>query len=327
MSSFLKEIEKHYDLFNISNGEIIEFFNFKPVVYESFASEMPRANKMYRQKCEYNGKKTTEIERVTIKKDRSGKCYLEVIGADNHTVLIINQDDCDKEDYRSVFGFKISESQLAREIDYHQTEKVKKANISSRFLRDEPLPINLAEELDSKKLIDYYYYLNSYLSASNFIEIYNEPENTTGKSTRNFQSAPQRKNPIIDYIYRKQELMKHKPIEIITFRGSKTGREYDTYIYERDGFILAVAEPISGVEYQYNLNLGPINPNDVTTMTEMVRAALEAPEEIAMYDDAIMRKNHTTMSVFNENLEIFLNNSKSTKPFEAQVEKANAVYR
>ena len=327
MSSFLKDIEKHYDLFNITDGEIIEFFSFKPDVYEALTSELRRANKGYKEKCEYLGKKPSDFEKISVKKDAKGKCYLEVVGADNYTRLIINQDDCDHNDYRSVLGFKIPESQFEREIDYHQTKKAQAANIASRFLREEPLPVDLSEEMDSKKLIDYYYYINSYLSTSNIIEIYDEPENSVGKSTKKFEAASARINPVVDYMYRKQELMKHRPKEIKTFRGKNTGREYDTFIYERDGNVLAIAEPVSGVEYQYDLNLGPIDPNDIENIKATVRAALEAPEHIAMCDDAKMRKNHTTMSVFSENIEIFLNNAESTKPFKSQVEKAKAVYR
>lgn len=327
MSSFLKEIEKDYELFNISQGEIIELFKFNPDVYDTFTRLTNSANRVYPQQCELQGKKPNEFEMISIKKDRSGKCYLEIIGADNHTRVIIHQDDAKEEDYFGIIGTKMSEEHLAVEMDDFQTQKLKHANISSRFLKEEPSPINLYEEMDGKKLIEYYRYLNDYLNVNTTIEEYNEPENITGPVARIFESTTPRVHPVVDYIIRKEALMKQNPKEVIKFKGNKTGREYDTYIYERDGFTLAIAEPISGVEYQYNLNLGHVDRSDSTLIREMVRSALEAEEKVVMLDDAIIRKNHTTMNVFNENLDVFLNNAHSSKLFKNKVENAKAVYK
>lgn len=327
MSGFLKEMESNLDVFNISQGEIIELFKFNSDVYDTFIRMLNSANRVYGQQCELHKKRLDDFEKITLKKDKSGKCYMEIIGADNHTRLIIRQNDATEEDYYGITGTKVTEAVLANEMDYVQKQKLKNANISSRFLKEEPSPINLYEEMDGKKLIEYYRYLNDYLNVNTTIEEYNEPENITGPVARIFEPTTPRVHPVVDYIVRKEALMKQNPKEVIKFKGNKTGREYDTYIYERDGFTLAIAEPISGVEYQYNLNLGQVDRSDSTLIREMVRSALEAEEKVVMLDDAIIRKNHTTMNVFNENLDVFLNNAHSSKPFKNKVENAKAVYK
>lgn len=58
----------------------------------------------------------------------------------------------------------------------------------------------------------------------------------------------------------------------------------------------------------------------------MLKAVLEAKEEIILLDDAIMRKNHTTLETFKENLEVFLNNAKTSKKFFYDTKKAKEVY-
>ena len=120
--------------------------------------------------------------------------------------------------------------------------------------------------------------------------------------------------------------MKRKPKKILFCSGTKTNTILEAFLYEKDGYVLAVIEPKSGTGYQYDLNLGNVDINDMDLIKEMIRAALGASEEIVMMDPAIIRKSHTTIEAFSEDLDIFLGNAKSTKLFYYKVEKAKNVY-
>ena len=102
---------------------------------------------------------------------------------------------------------------------------------------------------------------------------------------------------------------------------------FDAYIYIKNGFILAIIEPISGLGYQYNLNLGFAEDYEEEKVKEMIKAALEAEEHLVMEDDAMIRKNHTTMENFKNNIEVFLNNSGTDKRFATKTENATKVYQ
>ncbi len=322
MDSFLKEIEKYYSMFGVTSNEIVGLFRFPQDIIDTWRYLLAESNTHYFRKCGDLGRSIYEISQVTVGKDPSEKCYLKVVGNDNHTILIIRQDDSAYEDYRNMVGTKITEEEFAQRLDRFQRDKLEKAKISSRFLKTEVPPIDLCEEMNIPLLLQYYQYINNYLKAP--IK-YEEPENTVGPAQ--YPSIPRdRKNPVIDWELRERELLKRNPKRIIAFEGEKTGSIFEAYIYERDGLTLAVVEPKSGTEYQYNLNLGTVDKNDLTLIEEMIKSALEAKEEIAMLDDAIMRKNHTTLDAFKENLDIFLNSAKTQTKFYYDVRKSDRVY-
>ena len=269
------------------------------------------------------GRSIHKLGRIILGKDQNGKCYLTVIGNDDHTVLIIRNNNSNYEDYKNLMGTKITEEEFKKELDLIQTQRLTKSKISSRFIREEALPLDICKEMNIPLLINYYQYLNDYLNPT---IAYDEPENTVGPAQKSNPTAS-RKHTIIALDDRKKELLKRNPKKLIRFEGTRTGIKFDAYIYEKDGFVLAVVEPESGLSYQYNLNLGEIAISDNALIEEMIKAALEAPEEIVMQDDAMMRKNHTTMATFVENLDIFLENAKATNKFYYDVKSAKSVYR
>jgi len=322
MESFLKELEKHYDLFKATHGEIIGLYYFPQDIYETWRSLLAQANKNYYRNCGDLKSDIHKVKQVFLDKDESGKCYLTIVGNDNRTILVIREDDSNYEDYRDVVGTKITETEFINALDVFQKHKLESANISSRFIREEALPLDVCKEMSIPLLLSYYRYINDYI---NPIIPFDEPENTVGPAQKPNPTAA-RKNPVIDIDARKKELLKRNPKKIFKFVGSKTGSRFDAYIYARDGYVLAVVEPRSGVEYQYNLNLGMIDINDEVLIEEMIKEALEAKEDIVMLDDAIMRKNHTTIDSFSENLDIFLENAKATEKFYYDVKKSKDVY-
>lgn len=324
MISFLDVIEKNKGLFQVTDNEIIQFFKFEQDVYETFKYILMKYNKSYKQNCIDFGKNLNAPNRVFIGIDKSGKCYLEVLGNDNRTVLIIQNDSCNFNDYTNITGAKIIESEFIKILDSCQKERVKNLGISKRFIKDQIPPIDICEEMGISRLINYYEYLNNDYFKD--MQVFNEPENDGGHYQRSGMGSVQRKNNVIDYSDRKDELLRHHPFTQIKFLGAKTNAEMEAYVYDKNGFILAVVEPVSGLGYQYALNLGNIDKYDRNLIKDMIKAALEAKEEIVLLDNAIMRKAHTTFDVFKENLNIFLNSEKSHTKFQYDVEKSKEVY-
>ena len=326
MNSFLELLEKNYELFNSTNGGIIQFFQFSDDVYLVFNRIFSQINQHYLENCTTSGKNAYAPNRVFVKKDNSGKVYLEVYGNDNKTVLVIVNDLSSPLNYQHIVGKKITESRFLSILDSYQRSKLEKYGISKRLIKEEIPPINGLVEMDIEKLIDYYKYLNEvYFKIPSSVEVFDEPDNQQTPAQKIGGHAPDRKNEIIDYKTRRDELLKHHPFQEIQFVGSKTDAKLDAYLYEKDGFILAIIEPVSGLGYQYALNLGNIDKNNTDLIKEMLKAVLEAKEEIILLDDAIMR-NHTTLETFKENLEVFLNNAKTSKKFFYDTKKAKEVY-
>lgn len=326
MNSFLNQLEMNYDLFNATRGEIIELFHFPDDIYNTFIYLFIRSNGFYIKNCKEKNRDINTIGRISVEKDKNNKCFLKVMGNDNHTVLIVRQNDSNFEDYRNIIGYKMTEEDFKDTLDRLQRKRLEEAKIPNRFLKDDIPPLDICEEMNISGLIDYYHYLNNYLSTSDAIVTFNEPENTVGPVTRVGSGTTPRKNGVIDYDERRKELVDRKPKLIISCSGNKTGSAFDAFIYENNGLLLAVIEPVSGLGYQYNLNLGDIDINNMELIKEMIKTALEAQEDVIMMDPAIMRKNHTTLDAFSQNLDIFLQNAKSTKPFYYDVKKSNAVY-
>ena len=310
-------LKANYNLFKKTNFEIDSEFKFSEDVYDAFNYFL--MNGTYAEDCVENGKRFYDANRVFVQLNDKNECSLLILGNDGKTNLAIRENNSDINNYRDS-SISITENEFVELMDYYQRIKLKRSKVPSRFIKDEIPPIDICREMDIEGLISHYRNITK-----ESIVIFDEPENEAEYSPRTPGGSVERKNSILDYELRKQELLNKNPKEIIKFIGSKTNNELEAYIYEREGYTLAVVEPVSGVGYQYALNLG--NIDDENLMKEMIKAALEAKEEIVMLDDAIMRKNHTTIEAFRSNLEIFLDNAKSSKKFYYDFEKSKDVYR
>ena len=311
----LEILKSNYNLFAKTNFEVD--FKFREDVYDAFTYFL--MNGTYSRGCVENSKKLYDPNRVFVRLNGSNECSLLVLGNDGKTNLVIRENNSDINNYRDA-SISITENEFIELMDYYQRIKLKRANISSRFIKDEIPPIDICSEMNVEELISHYKNINR-----EDIEIFDEPENEVGYYPKTPGESVERKNLILDYELRRQELLDRNPKKVVKFIGSKTNNELDAYVYERDGYTLAIVEPVSGKGYQYALNLG--NVDDDNLIREMIKAALEAKEEIVMLDDAIMRKNHTTIETFRNNLDIFLGNAKSTKKFYYDFEKSKDVYR
>ncbi len=325
MKSIIEELEKNYELIiKTGNDEITRIMSFSEYVYQAFEALMQTINKAYVQNINPN-----KPIRVFIKQDKSGRVYLKVTGRDRNTKLIIRSSDSKFSDYFDIEGYKITEKQLSKTLDVIQREKLAKSKIPKRFLKDIIPEIDLYEEMGIDKFIDICKEKEIKNNAPDLIELYEEPENMGERKIRKSASIEQkeRMHDVIPYELRKQELTKHNHKTKIRFKGSKTNKEFDAYIYIKNGYILAIIEPLSGLGYQYNLNLGLAEFYNTSLIVTMIKAALEASEDIVLKDDAIIRKNHTTLENFKENIETFLNNKKDDKRFYEKVTASTKVYQ
>ena len=325
MKSVLKELQKYFYLIMKENGdELTKEIILNDDIKNAFEVLMQTINKVYVKNINQN----RQI-RVFLKKTHTGKCYLKVTGRDHNTVLIIKSNDSKYYEYSGMKGYKVNEEDLRKTIDIIQREKLEKSGISKRFIKEVIPELDLYEELEVEKIIQKCKDSYKRKNTPTLIEIFEEPENISGnrkKITKNNITTAERIHPIIPYETRKEELIKYNQKEIIRFQGKKTNNIFDAYIYVKNDYILAIIEPLSGLGYQYNLNLGFKENYDIEIIKEMIKATLEAEEHIVLTDDAIIRKNHTTIENFKDNIGIFLNNKDYNKQFATKAEKASKVY-
>jgi len=326
MKSVLKELQKNFYLIMKENGdEITKEIKFSDDINRAFEVLMQVINKVYIQNI--NPNKTI---RVFLKKTKNGNCYLKVTGRDHNTILIIKPNDSKYYEHVGIKGYKVKEEELVKTLDIIQRDKLEKSGISKRFIKEVIPELDLYEEMNLEKLINYCQESLTRKNNPTTIEFFDEPENITGRikrSPKSKVSTQERLNPVIPYEQRKQELTKFNQKEIIRFTGNKTRNIFDAYIYIKNGYILAIVEPLSGLGYQYNLNLGFAENYNIDIIKEMIRATLEAEEHVILTDDAIIRKNHTTLDNFKDNIAIFLNNKDYNKQFALKRELASKVYK
>lgn len=325
MKSILKELEENFHLIMETNGdELTKEMVFSEDINYAFEALLQAVNKAY-----VNNINPKRPIRVFLKKTHTGRCYIKVIGRDRNTKLIIRSEASKKHEFYYIEGYKITEKELAQSLDLIQRKKLEKSGIAKRFIKEIIPEVDLYDEMGIESFITDCKEINMRKNQPISVELYDEPENNIGvkRVKQNENTAPIRMNPVIPYEIRKRELIKYHQKEIIRFRGKKTSNLFDAYIYIKNGFVLAIVEPLSGIGYQYNLNLGFVEDYNEDRIKEMIKAALEAKENLVMEDDAMMRKNHTTLESFANNIEVFLLNVETDKRFASQVQNATQVYQ
>ena len=319
-TSFLDVLDKYSSLFEITEGQIIELFHFPYEVYMAWTSLLARYRLWYLEECNRFRQKNPQavnkdpniLGLVFLERDESKKLYLKIIGNNGETALYITRDDSNREDYKDLVGIKVSESEFISMLNDIRINRANTTNIPS---------LNICQLMNISGLLEYQQYLNEQLNPT--VVTFCEAQNGSTGEARNISPSTSRRHDIIDMAIRRNVLMERCPISIMKFRGLNTGMEYEAYIYERNGRTLAVVEPVSGTQYQYNLNLGPVEDDEL--IKEMIKAALEAPEDIAMIDPAIMRKNHTTLQAFCDSLDTLLGKNLN-QHFKTAVNKSHQVY-
>lgn len=328
MQSFLKDLEKNYEVFEISGGSL-ESFKFPKDINDTIVLFMITINKYYLERCRELGKNAYQLEKYYLEKDKSGKCYLKIVGVDNKTIVIIRQDDAKYLDYQHINGKKIKESEFLNLVDKLQRKKVETSGIAKRFLKDEIPQINGIEEMKSKSIVEYYKYLEEeYIESISENQTFVEPENIGAlKNIKNIGTETKpRKNSIIDYEERRKNLLKYNPFGIYKFIGVRSGEILEAYVYENDGYIIAIIEPINGTSYTKIFNLGNISKKDKKLIIENIKEGLEASAEISLNDPAIIRKSHTSLETYQKNLETLFGISEEMFRLDHDFENSKNVY-
>lgn len=325
--SLLEFLEENYELFSKFDGKLGSFV-FPSDITDVFEILMRRANSFYMRKCKDFHLNSKDIFDYRVKKDDMGNCYLEVTGADRKTKVLIIKDGIYKHQYyNEVVGTGFSESSLIKILDLYQREKLKLANISKRFLRDDVLPVDLVTEFDAENLKKYYQYLDKLYNNMKETTIrFEAPVNTGVPHSEPTKSSKERVNDVIDYEVRKQALMNYKPISIIHSISNNGTIYYDGYVYEINGHIVTINEPINGTSYTMFLDFGPKEYVTSDMLEANMRAVMESKESVLVSDDAIIRKSHTDMNSFLRNLNTFFVGDKSNYKFSVDLEKAQEVY-
>lgn len=324
MKKVIEELTLNYGLITrTKTEEISKHIKLSEDVIYAFEALMQSINKAYTKNI--IPKKTI---RAFLKKDRKGNAYLKVIGRDRNTKLIIRSDNSKYLDYLGIEGYKVNESLFAKTLDIVQKERLAQSGVAKRFLKEVVPEIDLYEEMDIEAYIQKCKEIEKKNNEPEIIESFEEPENSVESKIRkeSNKESKERIHPVIPYELRKEELVKHNHKKIIRFKGKKTDREFDAYIYIKHGYILAIIEPLSGLGYQYNLTLGFAEDYNEELVQKMLKAALEIEEEIVLKDEAIIRKNHTTIENFTENIKTFLYNQNNDRRFLNKVETASKVY-
>ena len=330
-SGLLDELSKIYDLLSITDGEIIKFFVLPDEVNTFISLLMQRCstyNQNYYEFCYRNNIIPESQCRIFVKKDKMGLCYLQIIGHDNRTQIIVYHNkygDCFPD---PCIGYKMSEEDFKEQLEEYEQSLLR--NVPKRFLKEDIPPLDLVEEFDAKKLVKYYSYLKfDYLQPETKIAFYDEPQdyliryNNGNKLT----ISSERKNEIIEYELRRRMILEHLPIYILKVVGKNSKVAREAFIFERDNNVLLVIEPESGTGYRYDVNLGPVDINDEEGLYQKVVEILEKKEEDILADVSIIRKSHTSVATFKESLDVFLKGEKNLSMYYYKVKRQQEHYK
>lgn len=332
MKSVLKYFEENYGVFSCFNGCLDSFiFDNETETYIDILMGM--INEFYTKDIVSLKEKANEHEKIRVLKDKEGKCFLEITGKNNKTIIIIRQENSNFELYKNLIGTKYTEEDFVKKlnqvqkIDYNRALK----KVPKRFLK-EYSETDLMDFLKAKLIVSYYEYLTDvYNEITIRQEFFTEPDavmRDNSEQNLNIKERNQERiNDIIDYELRKQALLKYTPFQVIQFIGRKTKGRIDVYLYEKDGFIIGICEPFFGDSYTKIFNLGKISKYNYPLIQEMLTAGLEANRVVSGNDPAIIRKAHTSVDTFNLNLKTLFEDLEGDKNFKDDIEESFKVYR
>lgn len=333
VDKMLKYFEENYNVFSRFDG-YIDSFIFDSEVFKYIDVLMAIVNDYYAKSIVELKNYANEKAQMQILKDKEGKCFLKIIGRNNKTIIILRQNDSNFDAYKNIIGTKYTEEEFSKTVSRLQEMDFNKykENIPKRFLKEIPSKFDLMTFFNARLLVSYYQYLTEEYSKTVIRhEMFNEPNASSisakEKSDKEKVQSQDRINDIIDYELRKQELLKYEPIQIIMFTGRKTTEKIDAYLYEKEGFLIAVCEPYLGDSYTKIFNLGNISKDDYPLIKDMITAGLEADRVVSGYDPAIIRKSHTSLDTYKLNLKTLFENLEDDKKFKENIEETFKVYR
>lgn len=341
---FLDRFNEFYEIFQKA-GDLIPQEYKMPTYFNEFCTYLLIMGARQEEKENFPNSHTfkiaqnfsSEVPIYNIKKDIENNCYMQIWAPNGKTSVVVYKDNVEPNLYADIKGIKLSESEFARVYDKWRKRVYEKDDIQDSILKNKRdiNPVDIYEEMEFDKIVDYTKKYNKKKRIERFnrksydltfVDIQTSTSIKRGPNT-GIGTVP-RTNDVIPYEKRMEILWDYEPDHKITWTATNTGRQLETFFFIREGNILCVLEPVTGMGYQYLLNMGPKLDleHDKKRIEEIIDIILTTPEDIIMMDDAIIRKNHTTLEVFRENLEVFLNNAKSIKPIYYDTEKSKKVY-
>ena len=332
MESVLKYFEENYGVFECFNG-CLDSFIFENETERYIDILMGMINEFYTKDIIGLKEKASKHEKIRILKDKEGKCFLEITGKNNKTIIIIRQENSNFELYKNLIGTKYTEEDFVKrlnqiqKIDYDMVQR----KVPKRFLK-EYSDTDLMDFLKAKLIVSYYRYLtDEYNKITIRQEFFTEPDavmrDNSEQNVNIKERNQERINDIIDYELRKQALLKYTPFQVVQYIGRKTRGRVDVYLYEKDGFVIGICEPFFGDSYTKIFNLGETSKYNYSLIQEMLTAGLEANRVVSGNDPAIIRKAHTSVDTFISNLKTLFENLEDDKNFKEDIEKSFKVYR
>jgi hypothetical protein len=342
--SIFNRWDEIFEYFEDSKGKVDADFKYPDNILYFFNFLYTVVNSNYEDYCKDYAIDPYDPPTTYFRKDPEGKYYLEIVAPDDKTKILITQDDYNYRTYKGITGTKYTESQVSEWLDHYQKMMLFNSHLPKRFLNEEVIedkipPIDLNKELEIDLMI--LYRQKSFLLSDQLavrIGAYDEPENERGTHNKKIGVGTiERINPVIPYADREKELLKYGPMYRFEYHGKNTGKVYKAFVYNREdvdrnghpcSYTMAIVEPESGLGYQLLLNMGPnIDSKNIDSIYLIILKVIEAEEKVIMWDDAIIRKSHTTMEAFEDNIKSFLNNASSVPRMKDQIQKSYDVYR
>lgn len=311
--SFLEPFQKNYDSFLVFQGALpLEYFG-KDSYFDlknTLLYYFKKANINYDYACNALNRKPDSFDSFEIKKDKSGNVYMEVVGADLRTKIIIRRDIANSEDYKGMKCFNISEVRFALKFRKFQEERIEKVIEANNLPRSvfSFSDFDTTSRMGSKDVTSYVKYLENEYFESAEVCFYDEAESSKRFGIKHVSSISQnyeRKNDIIDFSKRRASLVKFKPDKMIKFKSRNKGNDLVSFIYKKDNYLIAFCEPISGVAWSRLVFLKNEDYNDEELIDKLLKK-IELSNEDAALDKFIVNSSHTTYERFNANLAFLL---------------------
>ena len=312
-NSFLEPFQKNYESFLVFQSDLpLEYFGKSSLedLKKTIVSYLRFANKEYDRCCKILNKMPYDFEFFSIKKDKSGNVYMEVIGADDRTKIIIRRNCSKVEDYLGLKAYHINEDRFSEQFRMFQEKRIRNVMSINNIPSDvvDFSNFDATSRMGSSDVARYVKYLENEYFESAEVYFYEESESSKRFGTKHVSSISQdyeRKNDIIDFSKRRASLVRFNPYRMIKFKSRNKDNDLVSFVYKKDNYLIAFCEPISGVAWSRIVFLKDENYSDDELIDKLLKK-IELSNEDAFLDKYIVNSSHTTYERFNANVSFLL---------------------